>query len=157
MLPWKVRVYMKIFFLFFVSLLFNNSALAENQKLCDALYEYVRATTSSHSLRVKLINDWSSFSKQCLSYESSAAEVFCKPLISYTSTEFMKLNLISILECANADITFKNLSIDEMSGRLSIYEIPKINENIEMIVTFSFGYSDVNDFIEISTLYEEFN
>ena len=145
------------FLLFFLSLIFSNSALASNQKLCDALYEYLRATTSNNSLRVKLINDWSSFSKQCKSYESSVAGVFCKSLMSHTSTEFMKLNLISVLECANADIAFKNLTIEEMSGSLTIYKIPKINENIEMTITFSFGYVDVNDFVEISTRYGEFD
>ena len=145
----------RFFLTAFTVLLFSHSALAGNQRLCDSLHEYLRATPKSDSLRVKLINDWPNFSKQCLFFDSSAAEVFCKSLIANTSTEFMKLNLTSILSCANADISFENLSIDELSGSLTVYEIPKVNENIEMTIRFSFGYSHMNDFIEISTLYDK--
>tara|TARA_Y100000034_G_C6675871_1_gene296917 strand:+ start:144 stop:374 length:231 start_codon:yes stop_codon:yes gene_type:complete len=66
------------------------------------------------------------FQNNSLFFDSSAAEVFCKSLIANTSSEFMKLNLTSILSCANADISFENLSIDELSGSLTVYEIPKV-------------------------------
>jgi hypothetical protein len=124
--------------------------------LCGGLLEFASSVQPNESKVVKLVNDWGNWEKACSYYEDPAGQRFCEVLMPNTSTEFMKLNLQSLLRCTDASMETKNVHVSELEGDVSIFEIAGLDPDIEVSFRFSIGSSDVDDFIEIKSSNEPF-
>ena len=126
-------------------------ALAQEDGLCNHLVTFANKTNIGEPLRVKLINDWVSFSKSCEHNNTAAGKEFCDYLIKNTSTEFMNINLTRVLSCSEDGFSFGTTYIGNISGELSLFEVPKLNPDISLDIKFSVGDDTIKDFIEIKT------
>jgi hypothetical protein len=124
-------------------------ALAQGDELCDHLASFASKTKVGETLQVKLINDWANLSKTCEHNNTAAGKEFCDYLVKNTSTEFMNINLSRLLSCSAGGFSFGTININKITGELSLYEIPKLNQDISLDINFSVGGDIIKDFIEI--------
>ena len=124
--------------------------------LCSGLLEFASSVQPNESKVVKLVNDWGTWRKACSYYEDPAGQLFCEALMPNTSTEFMKLNLQSLLKCIDASLETRNIYVSELDGDISVFEIAGLHPDIEVNFRFSIGSDDVGDFIEIKSSNEPF-
>ena len=131
-------------------------ASAHDDKLCEQLIAFASKTKVGEILSVKLVNDWSNFSKSCDHNNTEEGKEFCGYLIKNTSTEFMNLNLTRILSCSNTNFSFGNVLINKSIGEFSVFEVPGLNPDITLNINFSIGADKVKDYMEIVTEFESF-
>ncbi len=119
--------------------------------LCSGLLEFASSAQPNESKVVKLVNDWGNWKKACSYYEDPAGQRFCEVLMPNTSTEFMKLNLQSLLKCIDASLETRNVYVSELDGDVTVFEIAGLYPDIELNFRFSIGSNDEDDFIEIKS------
>ena len=129
-------------------------ASAQGDELCEHLIYFASKTKVGETLQVKLINDWANFSKSCEHNDTEEGKEFCAYLIKNTSTEFMNINLSRVLRCSESDYNFGSIYINKITGEVSLFEIPKLNQDIALDVNFSIGDDLIKDFIEIKAINE---
>ena len=122
--------------------------------LCDGLFDFLSSVQPNETKVVKLVNDWGNWEQNCSHFDDPAGQRFCKVLMPNTSSEFMKLNLQSLLKCTGASLDTRNVYLSELSGDLSIFEIQGLDSDIEINLRFSIGSEDTDDFIQITSTNE---
>lgn len=133
-----------------------NTEVETETVLCGGLLEFASSVKPNESKVVKLVNDLVNWKKSCSHYDDPSGQKFCEVLMPNTSTEFMKLNLQSLLECTGASLETRNVYVSELEGDVSVFEIAGSNPDIEVNFRFSIGSDDVDDFIEIKSSNEPF-
>jgi hypothetical protein len=125
-------------------------ASAQDDKLCEHLISFASKSKVDKPLKVKFINDWANFSKSCEYYQTDEGKEFCNYLLKNTSTEFMSINLSRLLSCSVNDFNLGSVHLNKLSGELSVFETPELNQDITLNINFSIGGDVINDFIEIT-------
>ena len=130
------------------------SSFVHSEELCEKLISFSSNASTERTLEVKITNDWNTFSKSCEHNNTAEGKAFCDYLIKNTSSEFMALNLSRVLSCSGSVVNFGTASIDKINGDLTLHEVPQLDQDISIYISFSIGQEDVKDFLRIQAKYE---
>ena len=118
---------------------------AEEDRICNEIRNFASSASKDKPVSITLRTNWADFGKACIHNKQSSEENFCKWLVSNTSMEFMQLNVNRVVSCLireKSNILDSELDYTNATGEFSVYEVPGIDVDIVLTVSYSFGKED---------------